>query len=32
MPDGSEARLTALMVLLAVDVEGRKAQHRQVVL
>uniref|UniRef100_A0A8C0WPD4 TARBP1 domain-containing protein n=1 Tax=Castor canadensis TaxID=51338 RepID=A0A8C0WPD4_CASCN len=29
MPDGSEARLTALMVLLAVDVEGRKAQHSE---
>ncbi|KAG3257835.1 TAR (HIV-1) RNA binding protein 1 [Ictidomys tridecemlineatus] len=29
MPDGLEARLTATMVLLAVDVEGKKAQYSE---
>lgn len=29
MPDWAEARLVALMVLLAVDVEGRKVQHSE---
>ncbi|XP_036210404.1 probable methyltransferase TARBP1 isoform X7 [Myotis myotis] len=29
MPDWAEAKLVALMVLLAVDVEGRKVQHSE---
>lgn len=32
MPDWLEARLTSLMVLLAVDVEGMKTQFRSVLL
>ncbi|XP_027626659.1 LOW QUALITY PROTEIN: probable methyltransferase TARBP1 [Tupaia chinensis] len=29
LPDGSQARLVALMVMLAVDVEGAKTQHSE---